>query len=281
MSSPKRGTAGPRAVLRVQHSAWPPTTQVLLYPQQVAHTSICPQCCPGLRASFPALSHGIQGLPFSFSSMQGAAPRAHRALTCWNSLGWFWAGHAGTCFLLLALGAPTRRLLGTLDAAVHCGIQPSDFGVEKVQVCESPGFSRFLLPSLALGVDRVSGLCSCPSCSNNPRWELTSDPRADACGCSRWIPHSQVMGTSWCHLVSFGPSAVARMLGEVRAAPHFGAQYKYFWLAQLQIPPLKAMFFSPIQHKHPSWANTWAAAPTASPSGAQASTTQCIIRLMS
>lgn len=75
-------------------------------------------------------------------------------------------------------------------------------------------------------------------------WELTSDPRADACGCSHWIPHSQVRGTSWCHLVSFGPRAVVRTLGEVHAAPlHFRAQYKYVWLAQLQIPPLNAMFF--------------------------------------
>lgn len=41
------------------------------------------------------------------------------------------------------------------------------FGVEKVQVRESPGSSRFLLPSLALGMDVVSGLHSCPSCSNN------------------------------------------------------------------------------------------------------------------
>lgn len=165
MSSPKGTLLGHVLCLEFSNPRSYCTPNRLLTPLG----SICPHAALGSMPPSPLAPTGSRGcstLPFS-SSMQGAAPRPYRALTCWKSLGWFWAGHAGTCLLLPALGALTRRLLGTLDAAVHCGIQPSDSGVEKVQVRESPGSSRFLLPSLALGMDTVSRLHTCPSCSNN------------------------------------------------------------------------------------------------------------------
>lgn len=121
------------------------------------------------------------------------------------------------------------------------------------------------------------------SSSWGDRWELRSDPGADACGCSQWIPPwpsegnilvpSGVLWSQGCDKDMRGKCMLHHCISGLSTNTSDLHSYKS--------PPLKCHVFSPIQHKHPSRANTWAAAPTASPSGAQASTTQCIIRLMS